>query len=49
MRIIQIILYKLNQWFLCWHAWSRLKHHDLPNEPYLDECIKCGHIANRFK
>lgn len=45
MKKIQYLIFKLNQWFFCWHEWEQLKHYGLWNEPYLSKCTKCGHIA----
>lgn len=29
----------------CRHDWYRLRHHSLPNEPYLMRCRKCLKMA----
>jgi len=40
------ILQKLNLFmrrhFRCNHKWKYLKYHNLPNEPYMSKCKKCG-------
>jgi len=44
-KILQIIGLWIKRHFLCRHNWKRLMHHDLPNEPYLSRCDKCGWIS----
>lgn len=45
MKILQQLLHFIYRHFFCWHNWVRLKHYNLPNEPYLMECKKCGMVV----
>lgn len=44
-KILQSIIQWWFRHFVCNHVWVSLRHHNLPNEPYLIQCKNCRWIT----